>query len=100
MKAIVRRVGRLEDRFQTQLAGKPKSSLRIIVARGENGAANLATSTCTRRLNNSGGLIEIVDLDGPIPGSAKRNWTSSSRAFQLKPPDMRGHDEPNRCSPS
>ncbi len=27
-------------------------------------AANLATSTCARRLNNTIGLIEIADLDG------------------------------------
>ena len=59
--------------------------------RAANGAANLATSTCTRRLNNGGGLIKIVDLDGaPIPGSAERNWRSSSRAFQLKLLVMRG----------
>jgi hypothetical protein len=44
MKAIVRRVGRLEDRFETQLSGKPKSSLRIIVTRAGSRAANLATS--------------------------------------------------------
>jgi hypothetical protein len=64
MKTIVRRVGRLEGRFQSQRSGKPKTGLRIIVTRGERGAPNLATSTCTRRLNNTGGLIEIVDLDG------------------------------------
>jgi hypothetical protein len=63
MKAIARRVGRLEDRFQTQLSGKPKSNLRIIVARGESGAANLATSTCTRYVRD-GLLTEVLYLDG------------------------------------
>jgi hypothetical protein len=39
MRPIVRRVGRLEDPYQTQLSGKPKSSLRIIVMRAGSGAA-------------------------------------------------------------
>ena len=63
MKAIVRRVGRLEDRFQTQLSGKPKSSLRIIVTLAGSAAANLATSTCTRYVRD-GLLTEVVQLDG------------------------------------
>ena len=63
MKAIVRRVGRLEDRFQTQLSGRSKSSLRIIVTRAGSEPANLATSTCTRYVRD-GVLTEVVDLDG------------------------------------
>jgi hypothetical protein len=62
MRAIVRRVGRLEDRFQTQLAGKPKSSLRIIVTRAGS-EANLSTSTCERYVRD-GLLTEVVYLDG------------------------------------
>jgi len=63
MKAIVRRVGRLEERFETQLSGKPKSSLRIIVTRAGSGAANLATSACTRYIRD-GLLTEVVQVDG------------------------------------
>jgi hypothetical protein len=63
MKAIVRRVGRLEERFETQLSGKPKSGLRIIVTRAGSEAANLATSTCTRYVRD-GLLTEVVQLDG------------------------------------
>jgi hypothetical protein len=63
MKAIVRRVGRLEDRFQTQLSGKPKSSLRIIVTRAGSEPANLVTSTCPRYVRD-GVLTQVVDLDG------------------------------------
>jgi hypothetical protein len=84
MKAILRRVDRLEDQFQTQLSGKPKSSLRIIVARGESGAANLATSTCTRRLNNSGGLIEIVDLDGADSGISEEELENFIASFPIE----------------
>jgi hypothetical protein len=75
---------RLEDRFETQLSGKPKSSLRIIVARGESGAANLATSTCTRRLNNAGGLIEIVDLDGADSGISEEELERFIAGFPIE----------------
>ena len=84
MKAIVRRVGRLEDRFQTQLSGKPKSNLRIIVTRAGSGA-NLATSTCTRRLNNTGGLIEIVDLDGDDSGISEEELEQFIASFPIDP---------------
>jgi hypothetical protein len=60
---VVRGVWWLEDRFQTQLSGKRKSGLRIIVTRAGSGAANLATSTCTRYVRD-GVLTEVVDLDG------------------------------------
>jgi hypothetical protein len=63
MKTILRRVGRLEDQFETQLSGKPKSSLRIIVTRAGSEPANLVTSTCTRYVRD-GVLTEVVDLDG------------------------------------
>jgi len=64
MKAIVRRVGRLEDRFPINSSGKPKVALRIFVSLPWKGPANLATSTCTRMLNAAGGIIETVKLDG------------------------------------
>ena len=83
MKAIVRRVGRLEDRFQ--LSGKPKSSLRIIVTRAGSGATNLATSTCTRRLNNNGGLIETVDLDGDDSGISEEELEQFIASFPIDP---------------
>jgi hypothetical protein len=85
MRAIVRRVGRLEDRFQTQLSGKSKSSLRIVVTRGESGTANPATSTCTRRLNNTGGLIEIVDLDGANSGISEEELEQFIASFPIDP---------------
>jgi hypothetical protein len=85
MKAIVRRVGRLEDRFQTQLSGKPKSSLRIIVTRAGSGAASLATSTCTRRLDNTGGLIETVDLDGDDSEISEEELEQFVASFPIDP---------------
>jgi hypothetical protein len=63
MKAIVRRVVRLEDRLETQLSDKAKSSLRIIVTRAGSEPANLAASTCTRYVR-ADVLTEVVELDG------------------------------------
>jgi hypothetical protein len=59
---IDNRIGRLEDRYETQLSGKPKQRLRLIVI-SVGKSADLATSTCQRYL--SGGLLhELVKLDG------------------------------------
>jgi hypothetical protein len=62
MRAIVRRVGRLENRYETQLSGKPKEPLRIIITRAAK-HADLATSTCQRYFRD-GNLTEVVELDG------------------------------------
>ena len=63
MKAILRRVGRLEDQFETRLSDKAKSSVRIIVTLAGSEPASLATSTCTRHVR-AGILTEVVQLDG------------------------------------
>jgi hypothetical protein len=63
MKAILRRVVRLEDRFETQLSDKAKSSVRIIVTLAGSEPASLATSTCTRHVR-ADVLTEVVELDG------------------------------------
>ena len=87
MKAIVRRVGRLEDRFQ--LSGKPKSSLRIIVTRAGSGAANLATSTCTRYVRD-GLLTEVVQLDGARGSISDEELETFVARFPISTPDGRG----------
>jgi hypothetical protein len=83
MKAIVRRVGRLEDRFQTQLSGKPKSSLRIIVALAGS-EANLATSTCTRYVRD-GLLTEVVQLDGAMGSISDEELETFVARFPIDP---------------
>ena len=83
MKAIVRRVGRLEDRFQTQLSGKPKSSLRIIVALAGS-EANLATSTCTRYVRD-GLLTEVVQLDGAMGSISDEELETFVARFPIEP---------------
>ena len=81
MKAIVRRVGRLEDRFQ--LSGKPKSSLRIIVALAGS-EANLATSTCTRYVRD-GLLTEVVQLDGAMGAISDEELETFVARFPIDP---------------
>ena len=64
MKAIVRRVGCLEDRFAIHSSGKARVIVRVIIHSPGKGPLNLATSTCRRTLNPGGGITEIVELDG------------------------------------
>jgi hypothetical protein len=89
MKAIVRRVGRLEDRFQTQLSGKPNSSLRIIVTRAGSEPANLVTSTCTRYVRD-GLLTEVVHLDGARGLIGNEELETFVARFPRSNPDGRG----------
>ena len=89
MKAIVRRVGRLEDRFQTQLSGRAKDSLQIIVTRAGGGPANLATSTCTRYVRD-GILTEVVQLDGDDSGISDEELETFVARFPISNPDGRG----------
>jgi hypothetical protein len=81
LRTIRRRLGRLEYRFQTELSGKPKVSLRIPLSSPWKGPANLATSTCRRQLW-AGSITEFVEFDGDHAGISEENWRSSSRAFR------------------
>jgi hypothetical protein len=62
MRAILRRVGRLEDHYETQHSGRPKEPVRVIITHSAK-HADLATSTCERYLRD-GNLLEVVELDG------------------------------------
>jgi hypothetical protein len=64
MKAIVRRVGRLEDRYAINSSGKLRTGVRAIISFPWKGPLSLATSTCRRTLNPGGAVTEIVELDG------------------------------------
>jgi hypothetical protein len=78
MKAIFRRIGRLEDRYATRLSDQPKVAVRLLISHPWKGALNLAESTCRRMLTSVGSVIETVTLEGDAPpGSAKRNWIGS-----------------------
>jgi hypothetical protein len=67
MKAIVRRVGLLEDRFAINSSGKLRIGVRAIISFPWKGPLSLSTSTCRRTLN-PGAVTEIVELDGTDEG--------------------------------
>jgi hypothetical protein len=68
MKAIVRRLGRLEDRFAINSSGKLRVGVRAIISLPWKGPLNWATSTCQRTLTPGGAVTEIVELDGTDEG--------------------------------
>jgi hypothetical protein len=59
MKAILRRVDRLEER----LGSKPRNVFRLVVTHGGGDDSNLEKATCKRHY--AGGLpTEVIDLKG------------------------------------
>jgi hypothetical protein len=67
MKALARRVHRLEERFgskpERDFVRDPAGRLRVVVSRIDR-PLNLAASTCTRKISATGFLSEVVRLDG------------------------------------
>jgi hypothetical protein len=61
MKAIFRRVGKLEDRYHVQLPGKLEV-LRLVVSIPWKTTPGI--STCRRTLTTAGSVIELVNLHG------------------------------------
>ena len=69
MKAISRRLRRLEDQFgpPQDFLVHPRDHFRLVLC-PTIGRANLATSTCKRTLTASGALTEVVRLNGRREG--------------------------------
>jgi hypothetical protein len=67
MRAITRRLRRLEARSPLTATGTPRQTIRVVI-RGVFGAPKLETSKCTRMLGRNGQLIEVVELDGSREG--------------------------------
>jgi hypothetical protein len=76
MRAIDRRLRRLEARSPLTATGRPRQTIRVVV-RGVCGATKLETSKCTRILHRSGLLTEVVELDGGGEASQRVTWTGS-----------------------
>jgi hypothetical protein len=68
MKTVLRRVGRLEERYAVNSSGKLRVGVRVIVSLPWKGPLSWATSTCRRTLNPGGAVTEIVNLDGTDEG--------------------------------
>jgi len=84
MKTILRRVGRLEERFAINSSGDPKVALRILVSLPWKSPASLATSTCTRMLNTAGGVIETVKLDGDAASISEKELEKFIARFPIE----------------
>jgi hypothetical protein len=63
MKAITRRLRRLEEQCCVGEPGKPRQQMRLVVC-GIGRPLDLAKSTCSRKLDSSGYLLELVTLHG------------------------------------
>jgi hypothetical protein len=63
MKAIARRLRRLEDQCCVGKQSKPLQQMRLVVC-GIGRPLDLANSTCSRKLDSSGHLLELVTLHG------------------------------------
>ena len=68
MKAVIRRVARLEVRF-APAARTPRQCFRTVVRRLDS-PPSLQGATCTRTLMPDGTLYELVRLDRSHPDSA------------------------------
>jgi hypothetical protein len=89
MKAISRRLSRLEDQFGPA-AGQPRDYFRMIVRRMDR-KAGLAGATCTRTLLRGGTVSEVLRLD---KGSGGREPTDHEldawvAGFPIELPDGR-----------
>ncbi|MGD1074086.1 MAG: hypothetical protein ABSB15_28595 [Bryobacteraceae bacterium] len=90
MKAIVRRVARLEDRYAINSSGKLRIGVRAIISFPWKGPLSLATSTCRRTLNPGGAVTEIVELDGRDEDIDDEELEKFIASFPISNSDWRG----------
>jgi hypothetical protein len=63
MKAIAKRLRRLEEQGCIGEPGKRHQQMRLVVS-GIGQPLDLANSTCSRKLDSSGHLLELIALHG------------------------------------
>jgi hypothetical protein len=85
MRTILKRVIRLEDRYETQLSGRCPVGLRFVVTFAGKGPLNLAKSRCRRTLCD-GALSEMVYLEGPREEISDENLEKFIATFPIEPP--------------
>ncbi len=64
MKAVSRRIARLEERFAPTTQDRVKKRLRAIICRVDGGVPDLAKCTAKRTLCPDGTLLEVVRVNG------------------------------------
>jgi len=77
---LTARIENLERR-RSEVSSRP---FRVIVC-DCLGPANLAKSTCTRRLGPNGALIEIVNLEGDLEGLTHEDLERFIASFPVEP---------------
>ena len=78
MKAIAKRLCRLEDQFGP-VDRKPRKVSRTVVQRWSRGATSLENARCKRTLCADGTLTELVELAGndEVAPDELDNWVAS-----------------------
>jgi hypothetical protein len=85
MTAILRRVGKLEERYSVNASGKPRVVVRAIISFPWKGPLNWSASTCQRRLNPGGAVTEIVRLEGDADRISKEELEKFIAGFPIDP---------------
>jgi hypothetical protein len=83
MKQTIRRIRRLEALSLLAGCGKPQETLRVVLGY-DAGPTRLETSTCHRRIDRTGLLIELVELDGTSEDLIDGTSISSSQPFRWR----------------
>jgi hypothetical protein len=83
MRAVVRRIDRLEDQFGSA-NGKPRSRLRMMISMA-GAKPSLEDATCRRTLWSDGTLFEMVEFHkhnaGPEKGKSISLFTYTPRYY-------------------
>src|SRR5258708_35251918 len=93
MKTTIRRLQKLEGIWAVAADGRPRKTLRVVVGY-DSGPTYLETSKCHRRIDQSGFLIEVVELDGSSDDVTDEDLDQLITTF---PVEMASHGQkPNR----
>ena len=87
MRAVIRRIARLEDQFAPKVhpdfLRHPRQCLRLVVS-AVSRELKLETSTCRRTLTASGCLMEVVTLDGRRDGLNDEELDKFVKSFPIE----------------
>ena len=87
MNTFTKRVVRLErhraPKFSPDYVANPTSHMRIVVSAAGR-TVKLETSTCTRRLSETGALSEVVILDGSGGDLSEEDLEQFVQSFPVK----------------
>ena len=76
------------EKLEGKEPGASREVLRVIVG-CVVGKSNLGTSTCSRTMNPSGVIMELVHLDGGLDGLSDEDLDRWVATFPIEPPVSR-----------